>query len=443
MVRDAITLTPKQATILELLAAFDYLSTSQICDYLSVPTTKRATEQKLKWLRDRGFIGSERLHPERGAVSELCWWLLRKGADAIAVAGVPFTDTAVIDQKKPQKPDEPDRKALTLGQASVLHLLAEMKQLCPSQICAHLYPDKPKWYTRQMLYSLREHGYARSKPLYPERGAASEHYWILCRRGATMIGVNYDQRYRRRPTRETIKHRGLLLELVRQVEEAGWSLMRPVPRSRHNSCDVQSDHGAYSPQGHLHLETNETPKETPLPEKMLQRRQLKEAVLRKEQRAIESLLQAGYSAASLQDRINRWKAGQVGAVVPRRVNEHVAYMPRQPERTVLLVVHPPFAGRSFWARKPGGTRAHRYRGRSQEPYALPYTGFEETVRNRHHGTHEKINSRVNRYRRLVQVVPVVAVFDCEEVGRQYADLISTAGFKWVVAHEVGEWLRSL
>ena len=264
-----------------------------------------------------------------------------------------------------------------------MHLLAKMKHLSRKQIRDHLYASKSEWYTWRRLNSLRKRGYVHARPLGPERGAASECYWVLTRRGARELGIQFTGTYRRRPTRYAIEHRGLLLEITRQVAEAGWELITPAP--------------------------------TQLGSESLQREQVVKAVLKREGMAIENLLLQGYPANRLTERIERWNAGHVGAVVPRKVNEYVAYVPGHPEQTALLIPHPLIAGRGFWTRSPG-------------------------MRPRSRGRYPKIGSRLNRYSRLAQILPVLAVFTSEEIGRQYADLLASHGIGWTLANEIGERL---
>jgi hypothetical protein len=64
-----------------------------------------------------------------------------------------------------------------------------MRQLTTRQIWHYLHPDKPKWYTEQLLRALRTRGYIQDGRLYPERGAASEHYWRLCANGARAVDM--------------------------------------------------------------------------------------------------------------------------------------------------------------------------------------------------------------------------------------------------------------
>lgn len=390
--------TRAQQRILELLSASTYLTTRQIDEYLGLTTTKRATERKLQRLAEHGFIQARMLRPELGAASERYWVLLDKGRDSIERSGVVTTlpnitaATAVTLTRVPREHSRvvSEERSLPAEQVTLLQLLAKTKHLTTKQIRQHLHADKPEWYTWKMLYLLRRTGYIFGARLNPERGAASECYWGISRHGARIIGVEYGANYRRRPARQTIEHRGLLLEMSRQVAAAGWSLISPASQG--------------SGQGQ--------PEETP------QRRQLVEATLKKEGLAIEKLLLQGYPANRLAERIDRWNAKQVGALVPRKVGEHVAYVPGQPERTVLLIPHPTMAGRAFWTRSPG-------------------------VRAESGGRRSKTGSRLNRYARLAQVLPVLAVFGSEETGRQYAGLLKASGFDWTLVQDIGEKLLAI
>jgi hypothetical protein len=148
-----------------------------------------------------------------------------------------------------------------------------------------------------------------------------------------------------------------------------------------------------------------------------QRLQLVAAVLAIERQAIRRLLAQGVAPQALQDRIARAQAGQVGAVVPAVVNEYVAYMPGHPELTVVLILHPPMVGRAFWTRRP------------QYPSHAPDRRRRE--------------SRIERYRRLAQVLPVLAVFDSAEVSDNLAYVFESVGIQPVVVTEIGERLTKL
>jgi hypothetical protein len=372
--------TPAQTRLLQLLGEFEYLTTRQVWEYLAAPVTKRAIEQKLQRLERYGLIRSGLLNPERGNASERRWSLVTKGADACNEPGT-------ADLVQGQRVSATGSQTLTAPHVAVVQLLAEMKHLSTTQIHKYLHANRPKWYTWQLLRSARRHGYVRSEKLYPERGAASEHYWTLTGRGAALIGTRFDTRYRRRLTRQVVEHRGLLLELVRQVEGAGWSLLRPHPHRT------------------VRGELIDTP----------QRSKLVEVVLRSEQLAIEDLLQRGYPPGRLQDRIDRLKAGKVGAIVPRPVNDYLAFLPGQPDRTVLLIPHPPLAGRAFWTRRPGIRRASS-------------VGQART------------EARIVRYSRLAQVIPVMAVFAREEELQRYDNILAGAGFRRALVKEIGEKL---
>jgi hypothetical protein len=147
------------------------------------------------------------------------------------------------------------------------------------------------------------------------------------------------------------------------------------------------------------------------------RQQLVDAVLAVERRAIRKLLAQGIAPQALQDRIARAQAGQVGAVVPAVINEYVAYVPGHPELTVVLILHPPMAGRAFWTRRP------RYLSRTSDGWPR--------------------DSRVARYRRLAQVLPVLAVFDTAEAADNLAYVFESASLQPVVVTDVRERLTEL
>lgn len=368
--------TQSQACILELFSAFEYLTTREICEYLAEPTTRRAIQQRLQVLRERGFIESALANPVYGRASERRWSLLKKGCDILGVAKV-----------SSHCRKENMRRGVTPREASVLHLLAEMKHLTTSQVRRHLHGDKPDWYTGQLLNSLQRLGYIRGMRLYPELGTASEYYWTIRRAGAAAIGSPYDGRYLRRPARRTIEYRGLLLEMSRQVAAAGWSLIKPVP-----NCSRE-----------------------PLQGDAPQRRLLVEAVLYIESMTIQNLVAQGYPIARLQDRIERLKMEQIGAVVPRAVNDYVAYVPGRLGYTAVLIPHPPWAGRAFWTRRPG--QRQNSKGRQDRPRA-----------------------RVDRYVRLSRVLPVLGLFASREAAEQYDSILSTAGLKWTLIEDLGDRL---
>lgn len=367
--------SPTQAhtSILQLLSAFEYLTTREVCEYLEVPTTKRAVEQKLNLLEQKGFIQSGLLNHERGAASQRYWFLLEKGSETL---GMPHETREVVAGS-----------TVTPRQIAVLKLLAEMKHLSTAQIRGQLHIGKSKLYTWQLLRLLQQRGYIKGQRLHPELGTSSEYYWILRKRGADAIGCKYSRGYLRRPSRRAIEHRGLLLEMARQTEEAGWTLLKPVPPSsiRHG------DH------------------KTP------QRQQLLEAVLKREELTIRRLVEQGYPVSRLQERIKHLRAGHVGAVVPRMVNDYVAHVPDEPERTVLLIPHPPWAGRAFWTRRPG---------------VRPRPGGKRA------GPQDSPSARINKYARLSQVLPVIAVFSSEEVAGQYSGLLAAEGLAWAPVLEI-------
>lgn len=301
-----------------------------------------------------------------------------------------------------------------------------MKHLTTDQVRRHLHSDKPEWYTWQLLSVVQRLGYVRGQRIHPERGAASECYWTIRKAGAAAIGTAYDVRYLRRPARRTIEHRGLLLEMSRQVQAAGWSLIKPLVHSPQRAAPVERPGEATG--GELHTAPGTAPSTvlrdgySAIPCDTPQRQRLVEAVLYREAIAIEKLVRQGYSVAGLQDRIERLKAKQVGAVVPRAVNDYVAYVPGEPGRTAVLIPHPSWAGRSFWSRRPGRSRLNT--GRQDRSQDSP-------------------RARLDRYARLSRVVPVLGVFATQEAAGQYGGLLAAAGLHWTLVEGVRDKLLEI
>jgi len=376
-------LSPARRAILALLTESPALTTSQIAESLACDTTRRALQQHLAGLRDAGLISEAKSRPALGAASERSWTILAAGSAQLPASPELQTAPATRERRRPCPP-------LTANQIGILALLAEWKQLTTGQIGRYLHADKPRRYTQRLLTELKARRLVAAAPVDPSRGTAAEHYWMLRSRGAAVTGAAPDQHAHRRPHRATLDYRGLQLDLLNQVADASWQLLRPLPYSRNRP----------------------RPAETP------QYRQLVAAVVDHERQEIARLLAAGQSQASLQPRVDRATSCQVGALVPPGVNEYVAYVPGQPARTALLLPHPPQAGRAFWTRKP-------------EP------GADRTAQR------SRRDSRVDRYARLAAILPVIAVFGDEELGRQYASLLQLAGFSWVVVDQLGVRLRRL
>lgn len=178
-----------------------------------------------------------------------------------------------------------------------------------------------------------------------------------------------------------LEYRGLQLALRTAVESAGWRLIPPP-----------------TPPG----------KASPHEQHIIA------AVLAHEGHALAALRAQGQTSQQLQTRQDRYAQGLVGAVVPEEVPDYVAYVPEQPERTVVLIPHPPYATRSFWS--------HR---REQPP----------------DGSTRRRPARVDLYERLAAVIPVVAVFATTESSQPYVPLLRRAGFHWLVVEQLADWLR--
>lgn len=395
-----------------MLSAFEYLTTREVCEYLALPGTKRAVERRLQRLRLQGYVRAELLNPARGMASERRWSLLKKGQGALEV-------TYESHPSSPS-PKAGSRREVTPREAAVLHLLAEMKHLTTGQIRCHLHDEKSNRYTWRLLGALQREGYIRGKRMYPEMGAASECYWTIRKAGAATIGIVYDRRYLRRPARRTIEHRGLLLEMSRQVEAAGWQLIKPQQPSRQlegvgvdgspgakRSLQENKEHTVHTVHKPGHR-AGDTP----------QRERLVEAALHYEAMSIQRLVEQGYHTSEVRDRIERLKAGQVGALVPRAPNDYVAYVPGRPKLTAVLIPHPTWAGRAYWVRRPG-------------------------VRRDIMGRKEGIRARLDKYARLAKVLPVIGVFSTDGTARQYAALLASGGLHSVTVGQVGDKLASL
>jgi hypothetical protein len=325
-------------------------------------------------LQQTGLVAACPLHPEQGRASAYAWRLLPKGAAAI---GVPY-----------HRPDRPPPTA-TPNQVAVLELLARMKQLTTTQIWQHLHADKARTYTRHLLARLAARGLIASADLYPEQGSASEHYWMLRPPGCVVLNRPFDNRYTRRPSREVFAQRDAQLTLARQVAAAGWELIEPV----------------------VFNAAHPRPTETP------QSRHLRTAVLAAEREALTALLAQGVPPPQLQDRINRWQGGHVGATVPPFVNDYVAYPADQLQYTTVFILHPWQAGPSFWTRRARPAEVGRH---FPDPAAR--------------------QPRVERYGRLALVLPVVALFASRDAAYHYVRFLEPAGLRCAaVADLAANW----
>jgi len=119
---------------------------------------------------------------------------------------------------------------------------------------------------------------------------------------------------------------------------------------------------------------------------------------------------AGESAQMLTEERAQVQAGQIGAILPRFVNDWVAYLPDDPTRTVLLIPHPPAAGLGFWANKPEAAR------RPDEP--------------------PRRESRLERYGRLAAMLPVMAVFPNPATAAPYTALLTAGGVAWATVGDI-------
>lgn len=381
--------TAAQREILELLTEFRSLTTAQIGPYLSANITVRALQLRLTGLRERGWVRDTRLQPERGALSQRAWTLLPAGGAALDLADpVPAPAQAVL-LRALLLPADPLPPLADKGQA-VLALLARWKALTTEQIARHLWDQWPlTGYLQTVLTDLSAGGFVREGDLTPEQGERSPHYWQLTVAGARQVGCHFDKQYRQRPTRTTITHRGVLLELTRQVAAAGWHLIAP----------------------HIARPTD------PLREDSAQVQRLTTTVLDSLRGDLAARAAAGESAQMLTEDRAQVQAGQIGAILPRFVNDWVAYLPDDPTRTVLLIPHPPAAGLGFWANKPDLAR------RPDDP--------------------PRRESRLERYGRVAAMLPVIAVFPDAATAAPYTAILTVGGFQWATVDEIAARLDRL
>ncbi|MDQ2808014.1 MAG: hypothetical protein M3Z04_14055 [Chloroflexota bacterium] len=381
--------TAAQREILELLTEFRSLTTAQIGPYLSANISLRALQLRLTGLRERGWLGDTRLQPERGARSQRAWTLLPAGGAALGLADplpapAPATTLRALLIPADPLPPLPEK-----GQA-VLELLARWKALTTEQIARHLWDQWPlTGYLQAVLTDLSTRGFVREGDLTPEQGERSPHYWQLTVGGARQVGCHFDKQYRQRPTRTTITQRGVLLALSRQVAAAGWHLIPP----------------------HVARPSD------PLREDSAQVQRLTVTVLDYLTRDLAARATAGESAQMLAEDRVQVQAGQIGAILPRFVNDWVAYLPDHPARTVLLIPHPPAAGLGFWANKPQAAR---------RPDEAP-----------------RRESRLERYGRLAAILPVIAVFPDATTAAPYTTILAAGGFGWATVGEIAARLDRL
>ena len=116
--------------------------------------------------------------------------------------------------------------------------------------------------------------------------------------------------------------------------------------------------------------------------------------------------------------MDRYQRRQVGAVVPLSANDYVAYVPGRAELAAVLIPHPIYAGLRFWTRKP----VFRYR---RPTFA------------------DERDSRVERYRRLARILPVIAVFATPDLVLACGPVLEPEGLQVMAVDEVGARLAEL
>lgn len=377
-----------QREILDLLTEFSSLTTEQIGEYLSANITPRAVQLRLATLRERGWIEEIRIQPERGGGSRRAWKLLPAGGQALGQPEL-VPEAVPIHHLRPLLlPDDPAPPLHPKGEA-ILDLLGHWKSLTTEQLARHLWGQWPCPGIQAVLDDLEQRQYIQHHLLQPEQGERSPYYWQLLTGGARARGVVFGSQHRKRPAQAAIAHRGVLLELIRQVAAAGWSLISP----------------------HIARPSD------PLVEDSPQAQRLTATILDHIGRDLAARLAAGESRQQLAEEIHQHQAGQIGAILPRYVNDWVAYQPADVTRTVLLIPHPPAAGLGFWQNKPDAAR------RPDDP--------------------PRRESRLERYRRLAAILPVIAVFPDRDTAAPYAPILEAGGFTWVLVDEITTRLNHL
>ncbi len=363
--------TPKQRVILATLNTYAYLTFAQIAEDARGSTGERALERRLARLRNLGWIAEHLLYPERGQGSPRYWTLLPAGAAALGIPFEPFPSASLATIQADLSPHATPLPPVSPSERAILTLLAEWKALRTGQIWQTVDPTHAREYTKKRLTALAQIGFIQGTALPQITRGAPEYYWTLRPPGAALLQIPYDKQYRRRPTRSQLYQRGVLLTLRAACTTAGWSLLCPQPT------------------GPAH----------PAVEYPAQYDQLKQAVLEYERIAINTMIAQNVQRDYIQGRLDYYRAGLIGGIVPSFINDYVAYHPSNVQQTVVLIPHPPGAGPYFWTRR---SKQHQ-----QESTYSP--------------------SRAERYGRLATILPVIAVFATAAEAQEYGPILHGTG----------------
>jgi hypothetical protein len=222
---------------------------------------------------------------------------------------------------------------LTEDQKSILSQLLKYKALTARQIRLELPKLKSIQQVRNDLVKLKKLEMLKASIMTSHKKGAPEGCWLLCKKGASAIGVNYDSSYSRKPGETQLRSIALELELTRQVVKvSGWKLMLP-----------------------LHFNTNSNPN----PEMTEQAQHLTKVyqrVLLKDLKARQTLTPR---PAGLNEEIKAFNAGEYESLIPKEANDWLAYLDLiNAERgiydhrlAVVLIVCPDQRSERFWSQR--------------------------------------------------------------------------------------------
>lgn len=202
------------------------------------------------------------------------------------------------------------------------------------------------------LERLREQGLITSQPV----GAAGEHCWWLTYAGARALGhaVGHGEARYRAPSSTQLAQKAEVILLLNHLQMLGWEYLRPV---------------VYNP-GH--------PKPDDTPQRL----------------AIYRAVEAHFQRTPPSTAAPRLHPSNV----PVGLNDWVAWPPGEPERALVLILHPVGGTPHFWR-----TRAHRVGGR-----AVGSPG------------------RTQLYADVARIVPVIGLFATRELVADYTPLLRPA-----------------
>jgi len=372
-------LTQRQREFLKWIAQDEAVTVETIRDMHTRRCGPKRVLEMLGRLEKAGLLGRALLYPVFSTQSKRYWYLTRKGAKEVGEECAYGDPTPVRAQQLCIQYGRPG-KGFTDAQQSTLLLLSEMKQLTTEQLNEYLFPDKSRVLTLQTLARLRRQNYLNSHRLKQSQ----QLYWSLTERGAEVVNQPFGSHFRRMPSPGTLASRKQKLAARKQVEAAGWIFVDSTSNNHH-------------------------PEATP---KLI----LQRSILTLERDTLAELMRAGKPLAEYKHRLERANRGDTGLTVPESIPDHVAYVPGSPKRTAVIILNPPYPSENFWLRKPR---------------------LKETE------WHTSPESRVERYRRFAEVLPVLVVAEDEDTLLKVSELVAGTGYEPVLLHNLAEKLISL